>query len=238
MLLLFCKIEHILYANLQQCCKELIILMELSHLELKILYDEFLDKNIKEEIKKFVCDLSKDIEIEYNTDKLWEIDFNIGGIGGYCMPANPVQNPFPAGVERKLYRPLQYARSEMDMCDVRIFARHVVQNAGLHLEAVCRVFLEERGNDLLLWNSGTTLGKAIRKIEKLGVFDEKLIEAMLLFVKMYNLSKHEVNQDESKQRLFNAYDAIVSYFVARVIGVEILKKVGREEALGLYKINK
>ena len=157
-------------------------------------------------------------------------------IGGYCMPSNPVKNPFPSGVKRELYRPLQYARSSIDICDVRIFARQVVENSGMHLEAVCRLFLKNTNVLGGIRFQNSTLGKAVHKIEQEKVLDDCVIESLYDFVKVYNRSKHEINQDENKDRMFNAEDAVVSYFATRILGVIILQKLSVNESFERYEI--
>ena len=81
-----------------------------------------------------------------------------------------------------------------------------------------------------------TLGKAVHRIEQEKVFDETVIEALYDFVKVYNRSKHEINQDETKLRMFNAEDAIISYFTVRILGIILLQKLGVEESFQRYRI--
>lgn len=83
-----------------------------------------------------------------------------------------------------------------------------------------------------------TLGKAEHKIEQEKEFDNCVIEFLFDFVKEYNRSKHEINQDENKDRMFNAEDAVVSYFVARILGVIILQKLNINESFKIYEIYK
>lgn len=208
----------------------------LSHNELQKICNTLFEKGIKSGISDFFAQGMDNQECEYRTEVLWKTDALIGGIGGYCMPANPVNNPFPSGVKRELYRPLQYARSSIDICDVRIFARNVVENSGMHLEAVCRLFLKNINVLGGLRFQNLTLGKAVHKIEQEKIFDDYVIEALYDFVKVYNRSKHEINQDETKDRLFNAEDAIVSYFTTRILGVVILQKLGIDESFYVYEI--
>jgi len=72
------------------------------------LYDNLLEKHqnyvVDEVLSRMDNDMHKDI-----LDNFWRIDKEIGGIGGYNMPKNPVMNPFPGGDKRSLYRSLQYA---------------------------------------------------------------------------------------------------------------------------------
>ncbi len=209
----------------------------LSHSELHKIYNALFTEEIKGGISEFFAQDMDNEEYCYKTEILWKTDSIIGGIGGYCMPPNPVKNPFPSGVKRELYRPLQYARSSIDICDVRIFARQVVENSGMHLEAVCRLFLKNTNVLGSLRFRDLTLGKAVHRIEQEKVFDEDAIEALYDFVKVYNRSKHEINQDETKDRMFNAEDAIVSYFTTRILGVIILRKLGVNESFNEYDIS-
>ncbi len=211
--------------------------MTLSHMELQRLYDDFLGEKIKEGIQQFIEQDLENPDYEYITDCIWKTDSMLGGIGGYAMPANPVKNPFPAGIERELYRPLQYARSDIDLCDVRTFARYVIESSGMHLEAVCRLYLKWKLSLGSLRFHNTTLGKAVHKIEKLGEFESYIIQALYDFVTVYNRSKHEINQDPTRNRMFNAYDAVVSYFVVRVLGSIILQRLGVQESFNCFEIN-
>lgn len=210
--------------------------MELSHNELQIIYDTILGEQIKKGINEFMKQNLDNPDFRYSTLMLWKTDLLIGGIGGYCMPANPIKNPFPSGIERELYRPLQYARSDIDICDVRMVARYVIESAGMHLESVCRLFLKEMCTLGNMRFSKTTLGKAIHKIEQQGIFEKKIIESMYNFVAVYNRSKHEINQDVLRNRMFNAYDAIVAYFAVRILGITILRKIGRQESFEKFAI--
>ena len=41
----------------------------------------------------------------------------------------------------------------------------------------------------------------------------------------------------TKDRMFNAADALVAYFAVRMIGVFLLQKINVEESFGYYKSN-
>ena len=208
----------------------------LSHVELQRIYNILFKEEIKRGILDFFAQDIDNAEYVYETEVLWKTDALVGGIGGYCMPSNPVKNPFPSGVKRELYRPLQYARSSIDICDVRIFARQVVENSGMHLEAACRLFLKNTNVLGGIRFQNSTLGKAVHKIEQEKVLDDCVIESLYDFVKVYNRSKHEINQDENKDRMFNAEDAVVSYFATRILGVIILQKLSVNESFERYEI--
>jgi hypothetical protein len=165
------------------------------------IYEKLLCDEQKSQIQAFLDEV-KIKKKEYEPAALWLMDQKIGGMGGYCMPPHPIINPFPGGVNRELFRPLQYARSEIDICDIRLHARQVVHYSGMHLEAVLRLFLKNvrtLGN-LRFFNS--TLGKAAHEISKMNIFDEVIIDALFKFVTLYNKAKHEVNMVEEDRECF------------------------------------
>ena len=211
--------------------------IKLTHEPLIYLFNHVLDNDIQKCIKNFISFEVEEAKVKYQTDNLWITDQKIGGIGAYAMPADPVKNPFPGGIKRSLYRPLQYARSDIDICDIRINGRYIVQNCGMHLEEVCRLVLRTYKifGDLRFHNS--TLGKAIQLIKRLNIINIEIILALENYVKIYNLSKHEVNQDESRERLFNAYEAITAYYSARLLGIYLLRKINYADSNDIFEIN-
>ena len=200
------------------------------------LFEKLFSNEQKERIQSFLNEVKTE-KGNYSPSILWQMDQAIGGIGAYCMPPDPLINPFPGGINRELFRPLQYARSEIDICDVRVHARYVVHYSGMHLEAVLRLFLRETKilGSLRFFNS--TLGKAAHEIAKIEVINNVLTEALLKFVKLYNMAKHEVNMFEERPRLFCEADAIVCYFSARIIGQAVLIKFNYPLSLKTYEIN-
>lgn len=98
------------------------------------------------------------------------------------MPVDPIKNPFPCGEKRELFRLLQYVRAYIHTGDLRIMARSVVQMSGLHLEAVCKLILKstKRLGEIRFYN--IKLGKAIRKIDKMNIYDNWIIESLYDFV--------------------------------------------------------
>lgn len=207
----------------------------ISHKELMNLYNKLFDEAVKEGISEFLRQDFDNKDQKYKTDMLWEIDALIGGVGGYCLPSSSSENPYPAGIERELYRPLQYAKEEIDVGYGRVNARYIIAMGGMHLEAACRLLLMNSVLDEFRF-SNYTLGKAVHRIEKKKLLDGNVIQALYDFVQIYNRSKHEVNQDETRERLFSTDDAIVAYFATRTLGVSILQKLGREESFKVYDI--
>lgn len=207
----------------------------ISHKELMDLYNKLFDEAVKEGISEFLRQDFDNKDEKYKTDMLWEIDALIGGVGGYCLPSSSSNNPYPAGIERKLYRPLQYAKEDIDLGYGRVNARYIIDMCGMHLEAACRLLVMNSVLDEFRF-SNCTLGKAVHRIEKKKLLDGNVIQALYDFVQIYNRSKHEVNQDETRERLFSTDDAIVAYFATRILGVSILQKLGREESFKVYDI--
>ncbi len=73
--------------------------------------------------------------------------------------------------------------------------------------------------------------------DKMNVFDNVIIEALIKFVSLYNKAKHEVNMFEERPRLFSEADAVVCYFCARIIGQAVLEELRYPLSLGFYEIN-
>lgn len=207
----------------------------ISHKELINLYDKLFDKDVKEGISEFLRQDFDNKDRKYKTDMLSKIDALIGGVGGYCLPSSSSRNPYPAGIERELYRPLQYAKEEIDFGYSRLNARYIIDMCGMHLEAACRLLLMNSILDEFRF-SNCTLGKAVHRIDKKKMLDGNIIQALYDFIQIYNRSKHEVNQDETRERLFSTDDAIVVYFATRILGVNILQKLGRVESYKVYDI--
>lgn len=205
--------------------------------ESKYLFDTLLDNTQRKGIVEFLNNLSLEKE-KYRTDILWKIDKGIGGVGGYCLPENPTINPFPAGTERKLFRPLQYARSEIDISDIRFHSRYVIHNSGMHLEAVLRYFFEETKLLGKFYQNKSTLGKLAAKLEEANILGKSPIDALYKFIVLYNMAKHEVNTFDERERLFSPGDAVISYFTARIIGQEVLIKMDYQSSLKEYGIYK
>lgn len=157
----------------------------------------------------------------YSIHELNLLDESIGGIGGYCLPINPVHNPFPHNFIREIFRPLQYAYSDI-FCGITNHSRYVVWMSGLHLESAVRVILKSKcflGN-LKYYN--TTLGKAVVKLKNLNILPDSTIQALFLFVPAFNKAKHDINMDDSRARLFLASDGILSYIIARILGLILI----------------
>ena len=194
--------------------------------ESKELLGTLLTEAQKEVVKRAIKEIKENPE-SYNIGFFWEMDAWIGGIGGYCMPFDSIRNPFPTGIGRSLFRPLQYAASDIETRkNIYYHARHSVQDSGLHLEMVTGFILQKTSNimeKIILPFKKWTLGRLVSELEKRKIIPQHLIEPLQLFIKLYNKSKHEVNQDEERERLFSPADALIAYISARILGKELLK---------------
>lgn len=188
------------------------------------LYTHVLNEHQKQIVRETIIEIDEN-DKNYSLEKFWDADKKIGGLGGYNLPKNPINNPFPYGIKRSIFRPLQYAASEMDIRDIRYGARHIVQYAGMHLEATTKFYLILNLKLGKLRNYNATLGKVVHKLDQLKLLDEKTIEGLFVFIRLYNKSKHEVNMDRTRERLFSVSDALVVYLAARILGKRILLEV-------------
>jgi len=165
----------------------------------------------------------------YDLGFFWKVDASIGGIGGYCMPFDPTCNPFPAGIGRELFRPLQYAAADIewnkDLYSSYVNARSAVEFSGMHLEIVTKYVIGKTAPlSSVTKYRRSTLGKSIDFLEQRNDIPDNRKEPLELCTLLYNKSKHDTKQDEERERLFSPADALISYFSARIIGKELLKQ--------------
>ena len=205
--------------------------------ESKILFNEAFNEEQQKVVGKLILE-AEEGEKDIFLKSIWEYDQYIGGIGGYSMPPNPIYNPYPGGEYRELFRPLQYARSDMHH-DLQYYSHHrnIVMMSGMHLEGVLRAVLKKTKTFGSLRYATITLGKATNEIKKMNIQPPAVINSLYAFVKLYNKSKHEVNHDEERERLFDLSDAIVCYLAARVIRVKLLVSIEHDSVFYEYKIN-
>jgi hypothetical protein len=141
----------------------------------------------------------------YNLDFFWDLDSSIGGIGGYCMPFDPTANPFPGGIGRTLFRPVQYAAGDIE-CNKSLWnnyrsAKSAVNDSGQHLEAVTE-YVIARTTSILnpVRIRKLALGQSIHYLAENGTLSSGRVKQLERFTRVYNKSKHEVNQDEERER--------------------------------------
>lgn len=186
------------------------------------IYNKFFNEEEKMKIKTIINDLTKQ---NYCSDSLWEFDKSIGGIGGYCMPINPTFCYFQGTEVRNIYRGYQYARSRVDICDISVCARDIIRDCGAELEDLLQLLLSKKLIFRLARDFGIEkpLGVLIKEIEKRNMLPIELIGELKLMLRNYNISKHDINIDEERERTFLTEDAIIYYLACRKIGIKILK---------------
>lgn len=206
-------------------------------IESQLLFNQVLNENQKEDVKVLIRKAQEYKEEEF-LKSLWAYDQCIGGIGGYSMPSNPIYNPYPGGEYRELFRPLQYARSDMEH-DLYYYNHHrnIVMMSGMHLEGALRVVLKTKRLFGTVKFSNATLGRAAKEINKMNILSPEVISGLYAFVGLYNQSKHDVNHNEERVKLFHLSDAIVSYLTARIIGVAILSAITHDSLSKNYEID-
>lgn len=90
--------------------------------------------------------------------------------------------PFPGGEYRRLFRPLQYARSEIDISNIHMHSKYVVFNSGLHLEGVVRLLLSKYKIFGSIRYMNSTLGNATKALKNVRSIPNDLIEGLFCFV--------------------------------------------------------
>lgn len=174
----------------------------------------------------------------YKTNKLWEFDQTLGGIGGYCQGCDPARaNHFQGTEFRNVYRCLQYVRSNIDILDINFTARYIIQDCGHHFEEAIKLYLKKNNKIRLIKVYKYPLGKLLQYVIDKKIFEEDIINKLKLFIDLYNISKHEILSDEELDRTFHADDAIICYFACRIVGKEILLKIDPVRASSIYEID-
>ena len=194
--------------------------------------NNFFDNEEKQIINEIIQELKKK---DCCSDKLWEFDQTIGGIGGYCQPINPTVCCFQGTEVRNVYRSYQYARNKVDIGDVNIFARDMIRDCGLSLEYLLKLVLYRKSVfDRIKIDFGIDipLGALINRIEKKRWLETNDIEELKMMLGNYNVSKHSINIEE-RERTFLAEDAIIYYLASRKIGIKLLRNLDTDLTKGL-----
>jgi len=197
------------------------VLMDNKISHMSNLYDYYLDDDERILIDKIAKMITENTD-KYYPVELWTYDAKIGGIGAYSIPADPVKNPFKGGYTRQVFRPLQYARCNIDILDIRYTTRYIVQNMGLHLEFVLKHILKLNTTRPGLFYNKKTLGYLVKKSYSMKLVDAELYMQMETLLAMYNHSKHEVNMDEERESSFTVCDTLCFYIITRKIATKIL----------------
>ena len=153
----------------------------------KKLYEIF-DEEQKNKINSIIREIDSQGS-NYKTNKLWEFDQTLGGIGGYCQGCEPARaNHFQGTEFRNVYRCLQYVRSDFDLCNINDVARYTIENCGHHLEEVIKLYLKKNKKIDYLKTRKYPLGKLLKYINDKKIVEEEITNNLLLFIDIYNIS--------------------------------------------------
>ncbi|MCE5193732.1 hypothetical protein LLF88_07375 [bacterium] len=152
----------------------------------------------------------------------WRLDASIGGIGGYCLPLRPFGNPYPGGIARGLFRPIQYAAALIEYHNSELMARSTVQFSGMHLEAVTKYWISRTISSLDPNHYGKpTLGSNIHILKNGPDATNEIFKPLDTILALYNFAKHEIPQD--RERMFTIGDALMVYVSSRILSTRILR---------------
>ena len=169
----------------------------------------------------------KDLEM------LWEYDKSLGGLGGYAMPSNPVNNPFNTwGEERNVFRSVQYAKFDLLITGVAR-ARHTVFASGESLELTGKYLLDKR-SVISRHKNNMMYGRIYEKLFNKNMIDSDSYRLCMVFGKLYNVSKHNISEEHD--RTFVPADSIIAYFSLRKLHNNLLATVGHPSLQKSYEI--
>ena len=188
----------------------------LTHLVHKLLSDEelvFLEDVLFAEVDLY--------------EKLLVLDQKIGGIGIHNI--NHGNRGRYHVNDRDIFRPLQYIERyfQLDYENRAWVTREIIHMCGLHLEAMVK-------NIFVI--SKLPLGQAISQKAappKLGL---ELVNDIKVIVKLYNDSKHRVDQDKDTH-LFSVQDAVMCYVATRKISMRVMPFVKLYTPIEVWNIS-
>ena len=172
----------------------------------------------------------------YDAASIVELDHRIGGVGGYCMSANRHVNHFH-GQDREMFRPLQYALIDIEDGFLGRFDRSIVEDGGIHLEAVGRVVLGETETFGKMRHARKTLGQLAKPLRSSGIADVGAWDSFDCHVRLHNDAKHEVAPFDERPHTFTTADALISFVSARIIGQQLLAGIGYPLAMQTYPVS-
>lgn len=197
----------------------------------QVILNNLFDEDEIQKIQEIIHELKQK---DYCSDKLWNFDQTIGGIGGYCMPINPTVCCFQGTEVRNLYRSYQYARSKVDLCDINAFSRDMIRDCGLSLEYLLKLVLYRKsivGRFKIDFGIEIPLGALINKMEKKRWLEINDIEELKMMLSNYNDSKHCIKVEE-RERTFLSEDAVIYYLASRKIGIKLLRNLDTDFTKG------
>jgi hypothetical protein len=184
---------------------------------------------ISQENMKIIEDMASEIIINknYNTEPLWALDANLNDIADLSCNFKDNSSHYPYDDEQAIYAPLQYARDEIEICNVSYSARYVIMYSLMHLEAIIRYILKNNYAFGKVRFRSIPLNRGIFKLEDLKLLPDYLIEGYHQFGELSIKFQKEANNPE----FFSARDALILYTSARVLGLKTLSAAIRKDSI-------
>lgn len=139
-----------------------------------------------------------------------DFDKSLGGIGLFNV--NKGRSGRYHVEDRDILRPLQYIYMYLEnKQDLLWYTRNIVQMSGLHMESIIKRFTGRNREPL---------GKSLYNKKIIEAFEPILRSELDLIAKMFNASKHDVDQYKD-QHLFSLNDAFLCYFITRKLAIQL-----------------
>lgn len=200
-------------------------------LETKTIVSSYYNEYDKQIFERFAEIIENDYKNVDKQREIWEYDQKLRGLGGYAAPLSPTINPFNSwGDYRNVFRSLQYARSDMFLCNR---PRNIIIATALHIESLVKLVVSDH-KIIRFVNNRQELGRNIRQLYDKNIIDNKLYERLNNLRKILNYAKHDT--DPYNSNTFDYEDAIVFYFECRHVGNELLQLLNHHTCQHIYKI--
>ncbi|RNB70404.1 hypothetical protein [Brevibacillus panacihumi] len=160
-------------------------------------------------------------------EKLLEFDQKLGGIGIYNINHGDLGRYHVN--DRDIFRPLQYIERyfQLDYENRAWVTREIIHMCGLHLESMMKnIFLISR----------LPLGQAVAQKAASLKLGRELVNDIKEIVKLYNDSKHRVDQDKDSH-LFSVQDAVMCYVATRKISMSVVPYVKLDTPEDVWNIS-
>lgn len=171
--------------------------------------------------------LSKTIDTQTIRREILVVDNAIGGatIDRLLVPTDHGYTcDLPMG-DRPIYRPLQYALSEIISGSL---PRYSILMSGLHLEGV----LKKKYRGILPRLEHAPLGKIVDQVKSRSLLEINLISQLQMVARVVNTAKHDFSEEAVRlkapgrgveSQVFTVVEAVWMYFICRKIGFRLMQ---------------
>lgn len=167
----------------------------------------------------------------YDTSPLYELDRSFDFLLNDDTAMDKITEGYPYHHENTIYTPLQYAREEIEICNINYTGAYVVKYSFMHLEAAARYFLKNNYPLRRFFLSNISLESSLKNLTSLNTLPENIIEGYKIFISLHNKSLKDIDENRSSAFITSPKDALISYFSARIIGLTTLKYSHAKEAI-------